>query len=94
MQNMKVTSTKKTASHSLPENPIEFYIAEEIAGYGHKNPFTAYYDNPEHSVRLLKGNRIEILNQVRENSVDMIFADSPIFSLTEELPAMRERRSL
>ncbi|OGQ76344.1 MAG: hypothetical protein A2235_01870 [Deltaproteobacteria bacterium RIFOXYA2_FULL_42_10] len=38
-----------------------------------------YYDNPEHSVRLLKGDCIAILNHARENSVDMIFADPPYF---------------
>ncbi|MDI6727705.1 MAG: site-specific DNA-methyltransferase [Thermodesulfovibrionales bacterium] len=73
---------KKAITYSFPENPIEFYISEETASYGDngkKKPFTVYYDNPEHSVRLLKGNCIEILNQARENSVDMIFADPPYF---------------
>lgn len=62
-----------------PENPIEFYISEEISAYGKERPFTIYYDDPQHSVRLLKGDCIEILNQARENSVDMIFADPPYF---------------
>jgi len=73
---------KKPASYSLPENPIEFYISEETASYGDndkKKTFTIYYDDPEHSVRLLKGDCIEILNKARENSVDMIFADPPYF---------------
>ncbi|MBI5196707.1 MAG: site-specific DNA-methyltransferase [Nitrospirae bacterium] len=72
------TKHKKTATYSHPENPIEFYISEETAVYGRKL-FAKYYDNPEHSVRLLKGNCVEILNQARENSVDMIFADPPYF---------------
>ncbi|MBI5047502.1 MAG: site-specific DNA-methyltransferase [Deltaproteobacteria bacterium] len=65
--------------YKLPENPLEFYISEEAAAYGRKPPFTIHYDNPEQSVKLLKGDCIEILNQARENSVDMIFADPPYF---------------
>ena len=58
-------------------NTIEFYISEETAAYEKERPFTVYYDDPAHSVRLLKGDCIAILNQSRENSVDMIFADPP-----------------
>lgn len=61
---------KKAIAYSLPDNPMNFYISEETA---------AYYDSPDHSWLLLKGNCIEILNQGRENSVDMIFADPPYF---------------
>ncbi|MDP3297656.1 MAG: site-specific DNA-methyltransferase [Thermodesulfovibrionia bacterium] len=68
---------KRELIHSYKVNPIEFYISEETAIYGKKKLFTRYYDNPEHSVRLLKGDCVEILNQARENSVDMIFADPP-----------------
>lgn len=78
----KKAERKRAINYSLSENPIEFYISEETASYndnGKKKRFTVYYDNPEHSVRLLKGNCIEILNQARENSVDMIFADPPYF---------------
>ena len=73
------TKKEKTITYPLPEGSINFYISEETATYGKKKPFTIYYDNPEHSVRLLKGDCIEILNQARENSVDMIFADPPYF---------------
>lgn len=73
------TRKKKTVTYTLPEGPINFYISEETATYGKKKPFTIYYDNPEHSIRLLKGDCIEILKQARENSVDMIFADPPYF---------------
>lgn len=76
----KSRSRKKPAkTYKRPETPIEFYISEETATYGKEKPFTVYYDNPEHSVKLLKGDCIEILNQARENSVDMIFADPPYF---------------
>ena len=70
----------KSIGHSL-EHPVEFYISEETATYGNngKKPFTVYYDNPEYSLKLLKGDCIEILNKARENSVDMIFADPPYF---------------
>ena len=78
-QKVLMGKQKKARTYSLPENPIEFYISEEIATYGKKKPFTIYYDNPEHSIRLLKGDCVEILNQARENSVDMIFADPPYF---------------
>jgi site-specific DNA-methyltransferase (adenine-specific) len=73
---------KKPVTYNLPENSIEFYISEEAASYGDndkKKPFMIYYDDPEHSIRLLQGDCIEILNQARENSVDMIFADPPYF---------------
>ena len=66
--------------YSFSDNPLEFYISEETAtNYRNKKPFSVYYDNPEHSIRLLKGDCVEILNQARENSVDMIFADPPYF---------------
>jgi len=73
-----IKKSEKTISYSIPENPVEFYISEATATYG-KKPFTVFYDDPEHSVRLLKGDCIDILNQARENSVDMIFADPPYF---------------
>jgi len=72
------TKKKKTVTYTLPENPINFYISEETPTYG-KKPFTIYYDKPEHSIKLLKGDCIEILNRARENCVDMIFADPPYF---------------
>lgn len=70
---------KTSHTYNLPENPIEFYISEETSTYKKERPFTIYYDDPAHSVRLLKGDCIEILNQARENSVDVIFADPPYF---------------
>jgi site-specific DNA-methyltransferase (adenine-specific) len=73
------TRQKTAPAYDLPENPIEFYISEETPVYEKERPFTMYYDDPAHSVRLLKGDCIEILNQARENSVDMIFADPPYF---------------
>ena len=71
-------TTKKPCSYTIPKNPVEFYISEETATY-HPKPFTLYYDNPEYSLKLLKGDCVEILNQARANSVDMIFADPPYF---------------
>lgn len=73
----KKRTTKPTTPYS--QKPIEFYISEETATYGKKRPFSIYYDNPQHSLRLLKGDCIETLNQARANSVDMIFADPPYF---------------
>ncbi len=65
--------------YDIHENHLEFYLSEETASYGKTKPFNVFYDNPEHNVRLLKGDCIKILNQARENSVDMIFADPPYF---------------
>lgn len=82
---MLKTNIKTTKTYNLyknaNENSLDFYVSEETASYGDngKKPFSIYYDNPEHSVRLLKGNCIEILNHARENSVDMVFADPPYF---------------
>ena len=73
---------KKTAAkilYSVSEDPLEFYLSEEIATYAKAKPFDVFYDNSEHNVRLLKGDCIKILNQARENSVDMIFVDPPYF---------------
>jgi len=38
-----------------------------------------YYENPEHTVSLIKGDCIEKLDQTEENTFDMIFADPPYF---------------
>jgi len=70
---------KKPKIYKLPKDHMGFYIAEETATYGIKKPFSVYYDDPEHSIKLLKGDCIEILNRATENSVDMIFADPPYF---------------
>ncbi|HHT9112021.1 MAG: hypothetical protein HZA47_01955 [Planctomycetes bacterium] len=71
-----VSKAKQKTAHTynLPENPIEFYISEETSAYEKERPFTIYYDDPAHPVKLLKGDCITILNQARENSVDMIFS--------------------
>lgn len=95
MEKAKLTSKRKTKLKSIATpikrkpalkclgNHIgtshEFYISEETASYGNKKPFVVHYEDQEHSVKLLKGDSIEILNQARENSVDMIFADPPYF---------------
>lgn len=77
---IKKVKQKKGHTYKLPEeNPIDFYSSEETATYGKKPTFSIHYDNPEQSIRLLKGDCIEILNQAKENSVDMIFADPPYF---------------
>ena len=76
------TLNSKSINYSSLSNSLEFYVSEETASYSNNNkkkPFTIYYDNRVHSIRLLKGDCIEILNQARENSVDMIFADPPYF---------------
>ncbi len=70
---------KKVTEYVISKNPLDFYVSEQTASYGKKRPFSVYYDDPEHTVRLLKGDSIEILNQARESSVDMIFADPPYF---------------
>jgi len=72
---------KTEHTYNLPENPIEFYISEETSAYEKERPFTIYYDDSAHSVKLLKGDCVGILNQARENSVDMIFAD-PLYFLS------------
>lgn len=73
------TKAKRVQGYTFAEEPIAFYVSEQTASYGKTPPFFVYYDNPEKSIKLLKGDCIEILNQARENSVDMIFADPPYF---------------
>ncbi len=53
--------------YSSSKDPLEFYISEKTATYGDAKPFSIYYDEPEHSVRLLQGDSIRILNQARAN---------------------------
>lgn len=72
-------NVKKAIEYVVSQSPLDFYISEQTASYGKKKPFTIYYDDPEHSIRLLQGDSIEILNQAREKSVDMVFADPPYF---------------
>lgn len=83
MVNMRGKRTKATVKkekeYTVSDEPLDFYISEETAGYGTQKPYSVYYDNPIHSVKLLKGDCIKTLNQARENSVDMIFADPPYF---------------
>lgn len=75
----KRKTKEKTVDYVSLENSLEFYVSEETATYGGAKPYSIYYDDPEHSVKLLKGDCIEILNRARENSVDVIFADPPYF---------------
>jgi site-specific DNA-methyltransferase (adenine-specific) len=78
-QTKKKKKSSKSTAYILPDNPVEFYVSEKTSTYGRKKPFSVYYDNPEHDLRLLKGDCIETLNQARKESVDMIFADPPYF---------------
>ena len=73
-----VNNKMKLAEYTTQESPLYFYISEKTAAYEKQRPFSVYF-NIENSVRLLKGDCIDILNQARENSVDMIFADPPYF---------------
>jgi len=41
--------------------------------------YSIFYENEEHTARLIKGDCIKVLNCARENSVDVIFADPPYF---------------
>ena len=75
----KAKPTQKATIYNLPQDTLDFFVAEGAAAYGNKPTYSIAYNNPEHSAKLLKGNCIEILNQARENSVDMIFADPPYF---------------
>ena len=75
----KAKSTKKATIYNLPQDTLDFFVAEGATVYGNKSPYSIAYNNTEHSAKLLKGNCVEILNQARENSVDMIFADPPYF---------------
>lgn len=72
--------TKSVTFNRSARSKDLFCIKEEPDADNNKaKPFTVYFNNPEHSVRLLLGDCISILNQARENSVDMIFADPPYF---------------
>jgi site-specific DNA-methyltransferase (adenine-specific) len=74
----KAKSIQENAKEHYKDDSLSFYIPEESYPCD-KKPFSVYYDNARHSIRLLKGDCIEMLNQAKENSVDMIFADPPYF---------------
>lgn len=69
---------KKEVLYPIPESGIELSNFEDTTAYGER-PYSTYFNDPEHNIKLLKGNCIEVLNRARENSVDMIFADPPYF---------------
>jgi site-specific DNA-methyltransferase (adenine-specific) len=76
-----MTTKRKTLVHSSREgrsNPFSFSIRETRAKYN-QNTLTPYYYDKEHSVKLFLGDCLDILAQVPENCVDMIFADPPYF---------------
>jgi site-specific DNA-methyltransferase (adenine-specific) len=75
----KPKQKKYSTKYTISDDPIDFYISEDTAPFNKNRPFSVFFDDPEHSVRLLKGDCIETLNQAKENSVDMIFADPPYF---------------
>jgi len=66
-------------SKSEAGNTLGFYISERTAEYGKKKPFKVSYEDSKNSIKLLKGDCVEILKQATQNSVDMIFADPPYF---------------
>ena len=77
-KSIQENSKENRKDMTFKEDSLSFYISEE--SYPHdKSSFIVYYDNSRHSIRLLKGDCVEILNQAKENSVDMIFADPPYF---------------
>lgn len=80
IQNKRITKArqKKSPGYSLLKDSFAF-ISEGPTAYSKEKTFTVYYDDPKRSIKLLKGDCIKILNQARENSVDMIFADPPYF---------------
>lgn len=63
----------------LETSPFDFFVSENVVSYGNPKPYEIYYENQEPFVKLLKGDCVEVLNQARECSVDMIFADPPYF---------------
>lgn len=78
----KNSSALKEIKKGVPftiEDAVNFYVSEETATYEKEKPYTVFYKDIEHSVRLLKGDCIDTMNLAKENSVDMIFADPPYF---------------
>ncbi len=74
-----IAGDRKSTKYTGSKSPLDFHVSEEKGSYDKKKSFSVYYDVPEHFVRLLKGDCIEVLNQARAESVDMIFADPPYF---------------
>lgn len=77
---MKSKSKKPRKPYAILEtSPFDFFVSDNVATYGLQKPYEIYYENQEPFVKLLKGDCVEVLNQARECSVDMIFADPPYF---------------
>lgn len=79
MAKIQKKKTLKAVKYKSDNDSMSFYAAEDESAYGKQKPYSKYYDNPDYSARLLKGDCVDILNQAREGSVDMIFADPPYF---------------
>lgn len=74
----KTKKNKKSKEYIIPASCSNLFNFEETASYGEKL-YTVFYHDTERSIKLLKGNCVEVLNKATENSVDMIFADPPYF---------------
>ncbi len=79
MARIKKKKTLRAVKYKPDIDPLCFYVAEGESEYGKHKPYSIYYDNPEYSSKLLKGDCIAILMKAREESVDMVFADPPYF---------------
>lgn len=71
-------SNEKKRSYVAPQDSLSFLVTEEAAEY-RKKPYKVAYEDPEHSLKLFQGDCLEVMNDARAESVDMIFADPPYF---------------
>ena len=69
----------KNKTYTTFLDPLEFIISENATNYCANKPYMVYFNDPKHSLRLLKGDCTEVLSLANENSVELIFADPPYF---------------
>ncbi len=77
---VEIETVKKHSTYPVREerhNPFSFSVRETAPRY--KSLLEPYYHDREHFVKLFLGDCIELLNQVPDDCVDVIFADPPYF---------------
>ena len=63
MAKKPITQVKKKSKENgseqtqyiMSQNPFDFQIAEDKTAYSTRTPFSVYYNDPVHSIRLLMG---------------------------------------
>jgi len=78
-KNKKVKSSPKYKKYKETAESNFFFASEASATYEKSKTYSTFFKDDQNSVILLKGDCIDVLKDVKEPKVDMIFADPPYF---------------